>query len=83
MPLKNLDNWGEKSADNLFKAVEKSKKIPLNKFIFSLGIRYVGEVVASILAKYYEEWDIFYDKMKNLSQKKSQKTLFFTKLHKI
>ena len=69
IPLKNLDNWGEKSADNLFKAIEKSKKIPLNKFIFSLGIRYVGEVVASMLAKYYEEWDIFYDKMKNLSQK--------------
>ena len=69
MPLKNLDNWGEKSADNLFKAIEKSKKIPLNKFIFSLGIRYVGEVVASMLAKYYIEWDIFYDKMKNLSQK--------------
>ena len=68
-PLKNLDNWGEKSADNLFKAIEKSKKIPLNKFIFSLGIRYVGEVVASMLAKYYVEWDIFYDKMKNLSQK--------------
>ena len=69
IPLKNLDNWGEKSADNLFKAIEKSKKIPLNKFIFSLGIRYVGEVVASMLAKYYIEWDIFYDKMKNLSQK--------------
>ena len=69
IPLKNLDNWGEKSADNLFKAIEKSKKIPLNKFIFSLGIRYVGEVVASMLAKYYVEWDIFYDKMKNLSQK--------------
>ena len=45
----------KKSADNLFKAIEKSKKIPLNKFIFSLGIRYVGEVVASILAKYYKE----------------------------
>ena len=69
IPLKNLDNWGEKSADNLFKAIEKSKKIPLNKFIFSLGIRYVGEVVASMLAKYYVEWDIFYDRMKNLSQK--------------
>jgi len=69
IPLKNLDNWGEKSADNLFKAIEKSKKIPLNKFIFSLGIRYVGEVVASMLAKYYIKWDIFYDKMKNLSQK--------------
>ncbi len=69
IPLKNLDNWGEKSADNLFKAIEKSKKIPLNKFIFSLGIRYVGEVVASMLAKYYIKWDIFYDKMKNLSKK--------------
>ena len=69
IPLKNLDNWGEKSADNLFKAIEKSKKIPLNKFIFSLGIRYVGEVVASMLAKHYIEWDIFYDQMKNLSQK--------------
>ncbi len=70
-PLKKLDNWGERSADKLFKSIDESKKIPLNKFIFSLGIRFIGEVVASILAKYYKEWELFYDKMKNLSQEKN------------
>ena len=71
LSIKNLDNWGEKSADKLFKAIEKSKKITLDKFIFSLGIRYVGEVVSSILAKYYEDWEVFYKKMENLSLKNS------------
>ena len=69
LSIKSLDNWGEKSADKLFIAIEKSKKITLDKFIFSLGIRYVGEVVSSILAKYYEEWEVFCKKMENLSLK--------------
>ena len=71
LSIKSLDNWGEKSADKLFIAIEKSKKITLDKFIFSLGIRYVGEVVSSILAKYYEEWEVFCKKMENLSLKNS------------
>ena len=45
-----LDGWGEQSFKNLIEAIDKSKIISLDKFIFSLGIRYIGETNASILA---------------------------------
>jgi DNA ligase (NAD+) len=48
--LRNHTGWGEKSVLRLFDAIDKSRKVPLNKFIFALGIRYVGEVTARILA---------------------------------
>jgi len=41
--LEPLERFAEKSADNLIKAIEISKKISLEKFIFALGIRHVGE----------------------------------------
>ena len=46
----SLDGWGEMSFNNLVEAINKSKKISLDKFIYSLGIRYIGETNASILA---------------------------------
>lgn len=48
-----LERFAEKSADNLIKAIEKSKIIPLNKFIFALGIRHIGEESAINLANHY------------------------------
>ena len=47
----NLDGWGELSFNNLIKAINNSKNITLDKFIYSLGIRYVGETISRILAK--------------------------------
>ncbi len=51
--LKNLERMGEKSAQNLVDALEQSKKPTLARFIFSLGIREVGETTAKSLAQYY------------------------------
>lgn len=51
--LSSLERMGEKSAGNLFSALEKSKKTSLARFIFSLGIREVGEATAQSLANYY------------------------------
>jgi len=48
--LEPLERFAEKSADNLIKAIEKSKKVELRKFIFALGIRHVGEETAELLA---------------------------------
>ncbi len=48
--LKNLERMGPKSAENIIGAIEKSKQITLARFIYSLGIRHVGEHVAGILA---------------------------------
>lgn len=55
--LKNRDGWGEKSAENLFDAIDERRQIPLNKVIFALGIRHVGESAASLLATHYGSWD--------------------------
>ncbi|MCK8462296.1 NAD-dependent DNA ligase LigA [Aliiroseovarius sp. S1339] len=57
--LKNRDGWGEKSADNLFAAIEERRLIPLNKVIFALGIRHVGESAANLLARHYGTWEAF------------------------
>jgi DNA ligase (NAD+) len=48
--LGKLEGFGKKSIDNLKLAIEKSKSQPLNRLIFGLGIRYVGETTAKILA---------------------------------
>ncbi len=49
--LSNLEGFGQKSIDNLKSAIENSKKQPLHRLIFGLGIRYVGETTAKALAK--------------------------------
>ncbi|WP_371168693.1 NAD-dependent DNA ligase LigA [Aliiroseovarius sp. 2305UL8-7] len=57
--LKNRDGWGDKSAENLFAAIEERRVIPLNKVIFALGIRHVGESAANLLARHYGTWNAF------------------------
>lgn len=54
--LKNREGWGEKSSENLFKAIEEKRYIPLKRLIFSLGIRHVGEVAAADLARHFGTW---------------------------
>jgi DNA ligase (NAD+) len=49
--IRELEGFGEKSITNLQGAVEASKKQPLHRLIFALGIRYVGETTAKVLAK--------------------------------
>lgn len=48
--LSQLDGFGKKSIDNLQQAIEDSKKQPLNRLIYAMGIRYVGETTAKTLA---------------------------------
>ena len=48
-----LDRIAEKSAMNIINGIEESKKMPFERVLFGLGIRYVGETVAKTLAKYY------------------------------
>ncbi|WP_163849740.1 NAD-dependent DNA ligase LigA [Pseudooceanicola aestuarii] len=54
--VKNREGWGEKSADNLFAAIEEKRDIPLRRLIFALGLRHVGEVVSADLARHYRSW---------------------------
>jgi DNA ligase (NAD+) len=51
--LLKLDRQGLKSADNILKSVDKSREVDLGKFIFALGIRFVGEQTARALASHF------------------------------
>ncbi len=50
-----LDGWGNKSFTNLIDSINKSKNITLEKFIYSLGIRFIGEVNSEILANEFKD----------------------------
>ena len=52
-----LERMAEKSADNLINGIETSKKIPFERLLFALGIRFVGETVAKKLANHYTTID--------------------------
>ena len=51
--LKDLERMGEKSAQNLLDAIEKSKRVSLDRFLYALGIRHVGEHIARVLANHF------------------------------
>lgn len=51
--LKDREGWGETSAANLFAAINARRTIALDRFIFALGIRHVGETTARVLARAY------------------------------
>ena len=51
--IKNLEGWGDLSIENLKKAITKSQQISLDKLIFSIGIRHIGQENAKILAGFF------------------------------
>ncbi len=63
--IASLERMGEKSADNLLAAIEKSKMAGLARFLYALGIRQVGEVAAEALAKKYKNIDVFFEVTKD------------------
>ena len=50
LEIKNLDGWGSLSADNLKKSIENSKKVSLQRFIYSIGIRHIGIENAKLIS---------------------------------
>ncbi len=59
--LLRLERMGEKSAQNVLKEIEASKKLPLERVIFGLGIRMVGERTAQFLAEHFGSMDALMD----------------------
>lgn len=55
--LKNREGWGQKSADKLFQAIAEKSDIPLDRLIFGLGIRHVGEAASTLIALHFGTWD--------------------------
>jgi DNA ligase (NAD+) len=56
--LKDREGFGETSVRNLFEAIEARRTIPLNRFIFALGIRHTGETNARQLAHYFCSFEV-------------------------
>ena len=65
--IEKLDGWGKLSSNNLSKSIENSKNIGLDKFIFSLGIRHIGQENAKLLSQYFLNIKNFNNLTKNFN----------------
>jgi DNA ligase (NAD+) len=71
-PLKAREGWGLKSAQNLFNAIDERRNIGLDRLIYSLGIRHVGESTAKLLARAYGTFAHFREAMEAARDKESE-----------
>lgn len=65
--LENIDGFGRVSVRKLFDAIDGRRSIALNRFIYALGIRHVGETTAKLLARAYGSYQAFETAMKEAS----------------
>ncbi len=68
--LENREGWGPQSAAKLFAAIAARRQIALDRFIFALGIRHVGETTARLLARFYGSIDSFLAAMREAAKGK-------------
>jgi DNA ligase (NAD+) len=66
--LEEEEGFGKTSVGNLFNAIEARREIPLERFIFALGIWRVGETTAAALARGYRTWNAFHNACLNLAE---------------
>jgi DNA ligase (NAD+) len=59
--LEDYEGFGETSVRNLFGAINTRREIALERFIYALGIRHIGETTAQALARGYGTWEAFHD----------------------
>lgn len=69
--LKNKDGWGDKSVRKLWMAIDERRHIGLDRFIFSLGIRHVGESTAKDLARHYGTAECWLEAMQEANDEES------------
>jgi DNA ligase (NAD+) len=62
-PLAKRNGFGEKSIQNLFRAIDVRRKISLERFLFALGIRHVGETTARDIARAFCSYDTFSEQL--------------------
>jgi DNA ligase (NAD+) len=79
--LADREGWGETSAKSLFAAIEASRKVGLDRFIYALGIRHVGETTARLLARRYGTIDRFYKAVRTAAR--NRKSEAFAELDNI
>jgi DNA ligase (NAD+) len=61
LKLEEIEGYGETSVRNLFAAIEERRRISLERFVYALGMRHVGETTALALARGYGSWEAFHD----------------------
>jgi DNA ligase (NAD+) len=61
LKLEEIEGYGQTSVRNLFEAIRLRREIPLERFIYALGMRHVGETTATALARGYGSWRAFHD----------------------
>jgi DNA ligase (NAD+) len=61
LKLEEIEGYGETSVRNLFASIEGRRKVSLERFIYALGMRHVGETTALALARGYGSWQAFHD----------------------
>jgi DNA ligase (NAD+) len=61
LKLEEVEGFGEVSVRNLFDAIRARREISLERFIYALGMRHVGETTARVLARAYGTWEAFHD----------------------
>jgi DNA ligase (NAD+) len=67
-PIRNFEGFGETSVRNLFAAIEARRHVPINRFIFALGIRHVGETNARRLARHFHTFEALRETAKAASK---------------
>ncbi|MBP7721372.1 MAG: NAD-dependent DNA ligase LigA [Alphaproteobacteria bacterium] len=71
-PLEEWEGWGEKSVEKLFTSIENRKTISLDRFIYALGIRQVGEATAKKLAVNYTSIENLRSEIKKAQKRESE-----------
>jgi len=70
--IKNRDRWAEQKVRNLLDAVEERRTVPLDRFIFALGVRHVGQTTSKLLARTYNSLDAWRKAMEQAAAERKQ-----------
>ncbi|MCR5224490.1 MAG: NAD-dependent DNA ligase LigA [Alphaproteobacteria bacterium] len=65
--LENNDGWGRQSVDNLFRSINNSRIISLDRFIYALGIPQIGKAVSKLIAKFFGTYKSFFECVEKLN----------------
>ncbi len=71
-PLQDWEGWGETSVRNLFAATNLRRDIGIDRFLYALGIRHVGQATARLLSRHYETLDRLLDAMTKARERDSE-----------
>jgi len=71
-PLAEWEGWGEQSADNLFRAIDRRRTIAFERFINALGINQVGQATAKLLARHYRDPALWHAQMREVAKERAK-----------